>query len=296
MNGYWYRFGYIQEGRGWHERALALVDRGDRGDAPGIVDALHGHGVLALQQNEVDTARQALERALGMAQRLGDLGREARECNSLGIACRDGGDVERARALIERSIELARRVADPHREATALSNSVLIHLDAGDHVAAADAARRAVAADEALGDPWGVAIDRCNLVRALLHTEGPEPAYRQLLDVAPAAIALGDVDLSIDVLDTFAAVWAALGDGERSGALLGAADNQRELAGIPRTAPDTALLDWFVVPAHRRTDPHRWDGAYAWGRGLSVQAAVEEGSAGGHSLYTDAGLHDNNHS
>jgi predicted ATPase/class 3 adenylate cyclase len=292
MDNYWYRFGYIQEGRGWHERALALLDRGDREDSAGTVDALHGHGMLAVQQNDLATGAQALERALDMSHRLGDLGREARESNGLGVATREQGDAVHARELVEHSLDLARRIGDPYREAVGLANLVDIHMDLGQYAAAVDAARRALIADEALDDPWGVAVDKCNLATALLYAEGPGPAYRQLVDVAPGAIALGDVELSIDVLDCFARVWAAFGDAERSAAALGAADQQRALAGIPRRKPDTALLERVVAPVRQATDAPYWDRAYARGKTLTIEAAVAEESADPPIAHSAAGLRD----
>jgi predicted ATPase/class 3 adenylate cyclase len=290
MDNYWYRFGYTQEGRGWHEQALALLDRGGREDSTGTVDALHGHGMLAVQQNDLATGSQALERALEISHRLGDLGREAREANGLGVAVREQGDAVRARELVERSLELARRIGDPYREAVGLANLVDIHLDLGEYASAVDAARRAVTADEALGDPWGVAVDKCNLATALLYAEGPGPAYQELVDVASGAIALGDIELSIDVLDCFAMVWAASGDGLRSAVALGAADEQRTLAGLPRTKPDAALLERVVVPVRQATKPADWDRSYARGRTLTIEAAVEEESTGEGSLYSGADL------
>ena len=73
MNSYWYRFGYIAEGRGWHDRALRLLASDDVPDSPQVVDALHGEGILAVQQLDLAAGSQALERALAMAHRLGDL-------------------------------------------------------------------------------------------------------------------------------------------------------------------------------------------------------------------------------
>jgi tetratricopeptide (TPR) repeat protein len=209
-----------------------------------------------------------------MAHRLGDLAREARESNSLGIARREGGDVPEARALIERSLAIARRIGDRHREATALSNLVHLHMDVGDHAAAVEAAHRAVAADEALGDPWGLAISRCNLVVALLHSEGPERAHEHLRAVAADAAALGDIDLSIDVIDAAAAIWAGLGDADRSATLLGAAERQRELAGLPRPAPDQRQLDRFVEPVRESVGDRVWADALARGAALTVEQAV----------------------
>lgn len=276
MDMYWYRFGYIAEGRGWHDRALLLLAAGEVPDLPGVVDALHGHGVLALQQQDLKTATQALERSLGMAQRLADAAREARELNSLGIARREAGDVQSARDLIERSLELARQIGDPHREATALTNVVHIHMDLGDYDAAVAAARRAVAADSALGDPWGVAINQSNLVVALLHAQGPRPAYDALREVLADAVALSDVELAIDVIETSAAVWAGLDEPSRAATLLGTAEAQRAAAGIPRAAPNQKLLDRFVSPARASLPVPMWDRAAARGAGMSLDQAASE--------------------
>ncbi|HKX67345.1 MAG TPA: adenylate/guanylate cyclase domain-containing protein [Intrasporangium sp.] len=278
MDTYWYRFGYVQEGRGWSDRAMALLDKGHQSDSPQIVDALHGHGILALQQNDIAAGTQVLERALAMAHRLDDVSRESRESNSLGIGRREQGDVEAARELIERSIELARQIGDKQREATGLTNLAPIHIDRGDYAAATQAARRAIEADEARQDPWGVAINQTNLISALLHAEGPRPALRKLLDTAPSTIALGDMELSICVVENFASVWAALGDGQRAAALVGAADRHREAVGMPRTAPDRAILDRFVTRARSDGDNDEWNRAYAAGRNLTIEAAVAQGS------------------
>ena len=279
MDAYWYRFGYVAEGRGWHDRALAVLEHDASADPGRLVDALHGKGILAVQQNDLRTGAQALEKALELAHRIGDHFRESRESNSLGVARREAGDTEEARRLILRSASLAREIGDTQREAIALSNVVQIHLDAGEFGDAVAAARRAIDADRALGDPWGVAINQCNLVPALLNAEGPLAAHEQFVAAAPEAVALGDVELSVDVLDSGAAVWAALGDAVRAATLLGAADRQRELAGMPRAEPDQRHLDRFLDPAQRALGSHEWDRARARGAAMSIEDAVAEGVA-----------------
>ena len=274
MNAYWYRFGYIAEGRGWHERAMRLLAGDDVPDSTQVVDALHGQGILAVQQLDLAAGRQSLERALAMAHRLGDLDREARESNSLGIARREAGDLEEARVLIERSLSIARRLGDRHREATALSNVVHLRMDVGDYAAAVEAAHRAIDADKALDDPWGVAINQCNLVVALLHAEGPERAHEMLSAVAADAVALGDIELSIDVIDTAAAIWAGLGRAEMAATLLGTAEKQREVSGIPRPGPDQQHLDRFIEPARRSLAEPAWVDALRRGASLTIDEAV----------------------
>lgn len=279
MNSYWYRFGHIAEGRGWHDRAMRLLASDDVSDCAQVVDALHGEGILAVQQLDLTAGSQALERALAMAHRLGDLDREARESNSLGIARREAGDVNEARALIERSLSIARQIGDRHREATALSNVVHMQMDIGDYAAAVEAARTAIAADKALDDPWGVAIDQGNLVVALLHCEGPERAHDVLRDVAADAIALGDIELSIDLLDASAAIWAGLGHPEQAATLLGTAEKQRELTGIPRPEPDQQHLDRFIEPARRSVPEEAWIGALTRGALLTIEDAVSQATS-----------------
>ena len=281
MNSYWYRFGYIAEGRGWHDRAMRLLASDDVPDSAQVVDALHGEGILAVQQLDLAAGSPALELALAMAYRLGDLDREARESNSLGIARREAGDVSEARLLIERSLSIARQLGDRHREATALSNVVHIHMDLEDYAAAVEAARTAVAADQALDDPWGVAINQCNLVVALLHAEGPERAHDELCRVAADAVALGDTELSLDVVDTSAAIFAGLGDAEQAATLLGTAEKQRELAGIPRPGPDQQHLDRFVEPARRSLSDQAWRAAFERGALLTIDEAISRATSHG---------------
>ena len=279
MDRYWYRFGYIAEGRGWHDRAWRLLVRDELPDSPRVLDALYGQGILALQQLDLVTGAEALERALAMSVRIGDRSREARVCNSLGIARREAGRLADARELIERSLVLAREIGDPHREATALTNMVHVAMDAGDYAGAVVAAQRAVAADRALGDPWGIAVNQCNLVVALLNSEGPQPALTELREVASHAVSLNDIALTVELLDTSAAVWAALGDGERAAALLGASDHHREVTGLPRTEPDERLLSRFVEPARQAVPADAWERAHRAGGAMTAEAAMALGIA-----------------
>jgi predicted ATPase/class 3 adenylate cyclase len=274
MSTYWYRFGYAAEGRGWTTRGLGILESTDEPDSARFVDTLHGAAILGLQQSDLGPSTAALERALEMARRLGDVGREARESNSLGIARREAGDVEAARRLIERSIRLARETADREREATALTNMVPLCLDIEDYQAAVEAARSALSLDKQLGDPWGIAISESNMVTALLMADGPEPAYRHLREIAPSAIALYDIELSIVVLETAAMALAALDEPETAATILGATESLRTNAGMPRAAPDQRHLDRFIEPARRSFGEQKWRVAEAAGTGLNVEQTL----------------------
>ncbi|MGH3496177.1 MAG: adenylate/guanylate cyclase domain-containing protein [Nocardioidaceae bacterium] len=273
MTTYWYRFGYLQEGRGWFERAVALSDGND---SSGALTALHGLGVVLLQRNEVSAGIDALERSLDMARRLENRDLEARELNSLAIAMRSAAETERARDLLEQSVTIAREIGSDDRESTALSNLVVILYDLGDYESSARAGRAAVSASRRSGSAWAAAIDSVNLALALLRAEGPEESYAQLSSVAADVVACGDAELIIDMLEVFVCIAAERGDPLFAARVLGAIDRERAASGLPRPGPDQSALDISIRPARARVSGTEWDTAYQSGLDLPVERAVAE--------------------
>ncbi|MBA2774441.1 MAG: AAA family ATPase [Nocardioidaceae bacterium] len=276
MTAYWYRFGYLAEGRGWYERAIAVAGTED---SASVIDVLHGMGIMMLQQSDVSPATQVFGKALKMARRLDDRDRESRESNSLGIAYRVAGNLPEARRLIERSLVLAREVGSAVREATALGNIVMLLVDFGEYETALTAADEAIAADSAREDPWGIAITQANVAMALLRAEGPQRAYEHLADIGPAAVALADAELSITIVELFAATLAELGDATRAAHLLGTADVRREVVGMPRQVRDAEELDLSIGRAKQELTTQEWEAAYADGRRLTIDEVVREALA-----------------
>ncbi len=279
MYRYWYRFSHAAEGRQWHERALARLRTGEVADSARIVDALHGQGIMALEQGDVVAGTQALERSLEMAQRLEDGYRGARESNSLGVARRLAGEFESARGLLEQSLELARAEEAPRLQASALSNMVTVLLDTGDYPAAVDAAQAAISLDRELDDEWGLAVDRSNLVFAVLFARGPQEALELLREGAGEAVALGDLQLSIDILENLACILAALGDVTGSATVLGSAQRHRDENSLRRPEPDQVHVDRFIQPARASMAPADWQRAFDAGSALSIEAALADGLA-----------------
>lgn len=277
MYPYWYRFSHAAEGRRWHERALARLRTGEVADSARIVDALHGQGILALEEGDVGTGTQAIEQALAMAHRLGDGYREARESNSLGVARRLAGDLASAQSLLEQSLALARAEPAPRLQASALSNMVIVHLDSGRYAQAVEAAHAAMVLDRQHDDTWGLAVDWCNLVLAVLYASGPHAAMDQLREGAASAVALGDASLSIEVLEYLACVRAALGDGLPAATVMGSVQRHRRALHMHRAEPDQAHLDRFIEPVRASLDPEVWQRAFDAGAALSIEAALALG-------------------
>jgi predicted ATPase/class 3 adenylate cyclase len=272
MTAYWYRFGYAAEGRGWLGRALEIAGGVESTDA---LNVLHGLGILQVQQGEVERAIESFERALAMARGLGERSLEARELNSLGIALRMAGQLDEARRRIARSAEVARELGEPARESTALTNLAVVLIDVAAPAEGLRAAREALAASSRLGDEWAAVTDEFNLSLALLFAEGPEAAFASLSGLTPRVMALSDAELTVEVVEMFAAIVAGLGNARLAARLLAASDSHRATAGMPRSKPDQGLLERaFDTRAARQSD--EWSAGYAEGVGLDIHAALTQ--------------------
>ncbi len=271
MSGYWYRFGNAAEARFWHERGVATLDDADSGSS---VLLLHGLGISMLQQNEIEQGRAALERALAMARRLGERNMEARELNSLAIASRQVGDDVEAMELLQQSLALAREIGEPSREGTALSNIVVVLIDLGRYAEAVETAGRAMAVNERTDNLWAVAIDQLNCTAALLEDSGAEVALSRLLEWGANIASFGDEELTIDLAELGACVFAGIGETDQAARLLSSADGHRERMSLRRSAAEQRLIDGWIEPARDRTPPQHWAAMLAAGREVTPERAL----------------------
>ncbi|MGI9157042.1 MAG: ATP-binding protein [Marmoricola sp.] len=271
LSWFWYGHGHAVEGRRWFERAIAMVDRDD---GPDVATAMHGLGVLMLQQAEAEAARAVLEHSLAMWRHLEDRDRVAMELSSLAVAHRMLGETDTARSLLQESIDLCRALGNDARLATALTNLGCVEIDSGEPERAMVALGEALVIDRRTDDSWAVAVDEGNLAAALLHGGRAEAARELLCSVIYNVVGLRDIELVADTLEHFAAVVAALGARLRAASLAGAAQGIRDKAGMPISAPDAALLERTLGPAREAVGPEAWEQEWAAGRRLSQDEAV----------------------
>src|SRR5215218_610139 len=218
LHWYWYAGGYQAEGRRWLARVVGAA--GDA-DSRELMSALHGLGVLLAQHGELEQGRDALRRSLEYWRRQGDGAEIARELSSLAIAHRALGEPDVARTMLTESIELARSAGAVERLAAALSNLAVMEIEEGFPAEALTGLREALALDQQRGDTWGVVADHVNIAGALLEDGRAAEALDGLREVTPTAVGLGDPDMSVALLEAFAATFAALDDPARTARLLG---------------------------------------------------------------------------
>src|SRR5680860_567518 len=273
LSWFWYACGYQAEGRRWMGLA---VDAAAGRESRELMTTLHGLAVLVLQHGEAEQARDALTTCLEFWRADGDLAKLARELNSLGVAHRSLGEPDPARALLSESIAVARDAGDAERLASALTNLSTVESDAGNHDRAIDLLREALALDEARGDAWGLGVDHVNLAGLMLRAGHVEDASAYLCRHASAAVALGDPELTADVLGLFCAVSAERGEPEGAARLLGAVESLRQKAELPMAAPDAAAFARSLDTVRSRPTAAAWDANVQHGSAYSVEAALAE--------------------
>jgi tetratricopeptide (TPR) repeat protein len=198
------------------------------------------------------------------------------ELNSLACAHRALGEAGTARRLFEESIATARTVGDDARRAAALSNLAILEVDENRADRAVELLRETLEIDQRLGDTWGVAHDHNNLATAMVRAGQIAEAHDTLREHAVAAIALGDLELSINVIEAFWVVFAESDEAIRAARLLGATTALRESAELPMAAPDVAMLEVSISKVRDRPDADTWAANVATGSAYSLQDALTD--------------------
>jgi predicted ATPase/class 3 adenylate cyclase len=266
---FWYRRGYLAEGRRWLQRAVELTAAD--GGAP-LARVAHWLGVLLEQQGEIRASLALFERSLAVWRVLGDQDQQARELNSLGITHHHLGDLDAARSLLEESAGIARALGSDSRLASALTNLGQAESDAGNFDRAIQVLREALALDRKQGDMLGVALDQQSLAGVSLRAGRAGEALGLLSGMFDYVASCGDVELLATTLDLSAAITAELGAGLRAARLAGAAEAVRHKIGVQVRQPE--LLERFLAPARATIAPEEWQAELAAGRAVTQQEAV----------------------
>jgi predicted ATPase/class 3 adenylate cyclase len=272
---YWYPYGSVAEARGWQERGLRLADDTDRAATFWL---LHGLGMSLVQNGEAGEAETLFDRALEMAQRMGDGALETRALNDLAIVRRQAGRDGEARALLHRALEVA-TAADVASQSLTLGNLAVVCIDAGDHAGAADAVRQAMEIDAAAGNLYSLAVNRLNYTATILRAEGAPAALNRYRGWSESVLAFRENQLTIDLIEVGAAVAAGLGAAATAARLLAAADAHRARDGIERSPQERTMLQDWLAPARQALSADEWETTYASGAELSAARAVEEVNA-----------------
>jgi predicted ATPase len=308
---FWWRRGYLSEGRGWLERWLGRAE----GVSPELrAQALNGAGGLAWAQGDYPQARQLYTACLALRRDLADGEGAAATLNNLGCVAWHQGDHPGAMALLEESLACRRALGDRWGVGSTLNNLGAVASEQGDFTRSALFYEESVALFRDLGDVRFLALALTNLgdavrgvgdverAAALLEegvalqrevgdTYSMAYALRTLARVCherhehARAIALYGESLKIlmevddrrpiaECLEGLASIACRTGDPARAIRLYAAAARLRDAIGAPVPPAERAAHDRGLAEARAHLDHAAYAAAWEIGRALPIQRAV----------------------
>jgi hypothetical protein len=271
---FWWLHGHLDEGRRWMERALASGP-----DLPDLVRArlLLVAGTLAQGRSDWDPARVYLEESLALFRQLDDEEGIAYALAAMGLVDLGLKRYERGLALVQESIDRFLAVGQRWAASPMLSFAAAASLSQGDIPRARQLAEKGLSLAREVG-----ARDALYLTLQALAT-----VARAEGDNERAASLFGEgLTLSAEVedhsslayyLQGLAAIAASEDRSARAARLWGAAEAILETTEIIAYAhaPDRSLYQRQVASARERLDEAAWESAWAEGRAMTPEQAVE---------------------
>jgi DNA-binding CsgD family transcriptional regulator len=196
----------------------------------------------------------------------------------VGLGAMHRGDFEEATSRFEESLRLYRRSGEERSVPMAsvwLGNVLLIR---GDRERATRKFEEALALGRRRADRLATSIALYNLAQLALGEADHELALNTLTEGSTLSLQMGDLANLSYFLEGLAVVAASRGEAGRSARLFGAAEGSMEEAGGPvynYYMPDRALYERTQAAARSRLDDAAWTAAWAEGRAMSPEEAVE---------------------
>ncbi len=253
LTWFWYRYGHLQEGSEWTERALAATE--DFRDTPARALALTGRGYLAMWKGDLMIAAQRSREAVEMAERLRfDQGLSMAKLGYGTTLIHQGMDKKAYPHLVD-AVELFDQQNQLWMKGAALVHLANVSLGLGDPGQALKWLEMAMPVMEQSGEIWSMAFALSNygeVARAQGNYEEAEEYYRQTQALYEQADAKGDQARLVNV---FGYLAQHKGDSEQAKSLfLQSLNDFRELgnhrgiaeclAGLAGLAAEQGMHEW----------------------------------------------------
>jgi predicted ATPase/DNA-binding SARP family transcriptional activator len=240
-----------------------------------IAWSLRSMANLAHDETEYGRARAPLEESLAIFRELGNKRGIAYALNDLGWVVRAQGDYEAARALLEESLAIWGELVDKNGLANSLLGLAHIAQATGDSQKAKALLEEGVALIREIEDRWarihplgGVA----HLARDLGDHRWATALYQESLRLRRE---VGDRFALAQSLEDLAVVAGRQGRARRVARLLGAVESQCAAMGASPPVADPTLYDRTVTAARGTLGEETFAAAWAEGRAMSLDQAVE---------------------
>jgi predicted ATPase len=269
---FWVIRGHATEGLSWYEQILAMPLLPDRTEG----QVLFAAAVMWYAQGELVRAGEAVTRALVQTGNVGDEWTAMQAENVLGHVESARGNLVEAHARFTRALAGFRTVGLACTTANALSGLAWVTLAMGDVPEAERLLDEAEAFTHEAG-PWFLMLPLYLRAVVAVRQGDADRAIALTRASLEHIAALHDRFVVVYALVPFAAAAVLKGDDEWAARILGARDTITELSGA-RVMDNSVrdLRDSAERQVRARLGPTRWAKAYAVGRGLTVDALLDE--------------------
>jgi tetratricopeptide (TPR) repeat protein len=280
---FWWGRGYLSEGRRWLDQALNDVGVAVLDLEAGQVKAqkamrakgLNAAGVLAFAQEDHDGAEASNAMSLSLFRELEDQLGAAKVLNNLGSIAQERGDLVQARAYMLDSLSIRQLLGDTLGSARTLLNLGLVALEQADYGQSKIFFDQAMSIVRSLGDIQMLGIVLVNCGELALRQTNYSAASSFYTESLAIQRKLGNRELIAHCLEGLAASCGEQNQAIKAVTLWGAAEALRDIASAPLDASNRGFYEPFIAALHTQIDQAEWDHAWAAGRELSTEQAIE---------------------
>ncbi|MGI8909594.1 MAG: tetratricopeptide repeat protein [Rubrobacteraceae bacterium] len=271
LGEFWHMRGYLSEGRRWLEAALET----GAGSSVQLIKALAKASRIGWEQGEFERSILLSEESLSLCRETGDKAGAAVALSNLGMAALFREEHGKAEALFEEAVALQRKLGDEAGLARALQALGLTVMSQGDFGHAEALYEEGLALKT--GDVLGTELLLLGLALSALGQDEYGRARAYSAQVLDTSLPLSYRHSTAACLHVLAAAAGSEGQVFRAARLWGAAEALREAIGTPDLSPVERTFYARHIAARSRLDEGTWQTAWAEGRMLTPEQAIEYG-------------------
>jgi predicted ATPase/DNA-binding SARP family transcriptional activator/DNA-binding CsgD family transcriptional regulator len=251
------------------------LSAGIEGEGSIQAELLNVLGSSADAQGDHERAIRLYAEAIALSREAGDQWSLSFNLNSLGTLWVEEGNYAQATKLFEECVTLLQQLGDLAHLAIVLSNLGYIALLEGNHERATALSEHAATLFREQGHKTGLDSPLHTLGWVALlrgdHNQA-RTLYKESLILGSEA---GSIRDTLDSLEALACVAEGKGEARRAARLFGAAETLNEVLGACQDIAGAPLQEPYVAVVRSRVDVAVWEKAWAEGRAMTFEEAVE---------------------
>jgi predicted ATPase/DNA-binding SARP family transcriptional activator len=264
----------------WRHLEESTAIRRELGDCWGVANNLNVQAIVASYRGDLDLADRCYGESLALFREVGDRHNTAMLLGNRASLAEKRGDDALAEVLHREALGVYREIDDREDVTLPLAGLASIACKRGDYDAARGYLEEGLTVARKSGSRPRIALLLSRMGSLALETGDPEAsaAYiRESLAIYRGTGSRLDIAVLLESLAHLTALQGRARAGRlRAARLFGAAEALRERIGAAHPASERAEYEEHVAAARSGADPGAWAAAWAEGRSLSIEAAIDE--------------------